>query len=154
MKHIIFILLIFVCQFTFAAPRDCLIVHFADGSYVVFPLEQSPRVSFDGGVVQIADKRYQVSNVRKYTIGDSENTGIKSVDNGGTSRPYDFDGKNIILKLANPSQNVSLHTVNGVEIPVNVKPDMQGNIRIPLPQTPDQVFLLTIGNETIKIRRP
>lgn len=154
MKHLIIILLFFVCQFTYAAPRDCLIVHFVDGSYVVFPLEQSPRVSFDGGVVQIADQRYQVSNVRKYTIGDSENAGIKSVDNGGTSHPYTFDGQNIILKLAHPSQNVRLYTVDGVEIPITTKPDMQGHLRIPLPQTPNQVYLLTIGNETIKIRRP
>ena len=155
MKHLIlffFFILMRLCAS--AAPRDCLIVHFTDGSYVVFPLERSPQVTFDGGVVQIADKRYQVTNVRKYTIGDSEHAGIEAINSGDTKQPYSFDGNTIVVKVGANSQKVSLHTAGGVEIPISAKPDANGFMRIPLPSHSEQVYLLTIGNETIKIRRP
>lgn len=154
MNRFLIILFIFSSLVANASPRDCLIVHFTDGSYVVFPLEQSPRVTFDGGVVQIADQRYQVSNVRKYTIGDSDHAGIKSIDDGENSSNYSFDDDCIVVKMASPSQNIRLHTLDGVEIPIHAQPDIHGYLRIPHPQQSGRVYLLTIGSETIKIRRP
>lgn len=153
MKHITTILLLIISLSTQAAPRDCLILHFADGSYAVVPLEGNPQITFDGAVMQINSERYQFSNIRKYTFADSENAGIYEAVEGSTER-ISFDKDHLVVHLSNLGQTVRLHTVNGIEIPVDTKADAHGMLRIPIPQAPNQVYLLTIGNETIKIRRP
>ena len=78
MKLIITLLLLTSVLNIQAAPRDCLDVYFSDGSYVTFPLDQSPRMTFDGKTVHIANQHYQISNIRKYTISDSEYLSIKN----------------------------------------------------------------------------
>ena len=153
MKHIITIVLLFFGLSAYSAPRDCIILHFMDGSYVVVPLEGNPKITFDGNIVQIDNERYQFTNVRKYTIADSENSGIIDIRDGNSGR-VSFDKDQMVVRLNSPSQTVRLHSAVGVEIPIDTKPDVNGVLRIPIPQSPNQVYLLTIGNETIKIRKP
>lgn len=152
-KFTIISILLVLSLMGFAVPRDCLILHFTDGSYVVVPFEGNPKIMFDGNVVQIDSERYQFTNVRKYTIADSEYSGFKEIFDGNSER-VSFGKDQMVVRLNNPSQTVRLHTAAGVEIPIDAKPDVNGMLRIPIPQSPNQVYLFTIGNETIKIRRP
>ena len=153
MKNILTIVLLVIGLSAYSAPRDCIILHFIDGSYVVVPLDGNPKITFDGNVVQIDSERYQFTNVRKYTIADSENSGNKETLEGNSER-VSFDKDQMVVRLNSPSQTVRLHSAVGVEIPIDTKPDVNGILRIPIPQSPNQVYLLTIGNETIKIRKP
>lgn len=133
--------------------RDCLLVHFASGGSVAFPLSGEPMITFDGGVVTIATGRYQISDVRKYTFGDYA-TGIDDVNSDGTGLGgYSPDGRFFCIQLKYPDVPVKLYTVGGVEVMSGLKADADGMIRVDMSSLGQDVYLLTVGNETIKIRR-
>ena len=155
MKKILFICIMMACALGLSArPNDCMIVHMKDGSYAVFLMEKSPRITFEGQVVTVSDEHWQISNVRKYTIGDSETTGIMNVGKSKGINGYSVNEGQITVRLADKAQKVRLYTLSGMELPLGGKTDANGVLRLSLPKTGDEVFLLNIGNETLKIRRP
>lgn len=136
-----------------AAEHDCLTVHLASGGKVFFPLAEEPVITFDGGVVTIATGRYQISEVRKYTFDDFA-TDIGNVEDDGTTVDgYSPDGRFFSIRLKDASVPVRLRTTGGIEVPLGLKPDGNGVIRIDMSRLGQEIYLLTVGNETIKIRR-
>jgi len=155
MKYILSFLLILAFALSASAkPRDCIIVYLSDGSYAVFPIEKRPRITFEGPVVSISDDRWQISNVRKYTIGDSEVTGIVDVNGRQSLKGYSVKNGRLFVQLSDAKQNVRLFALDGKELPLREKPDANGVLRLSLPSPSGSVMLLQIGNETIKIRKP
>lgn len=153
-KKTVFLLLALLLAIPLAArERDCLLVHFASGSYVVFPLTSMPQITFDDGVMQIASDRYQVSDVRRYTFGDSENTGISDVTADSGVSSFSRDGRFIRIALKDPSQPLRLYSLSGVELVNGLKPDADGVVTIDMSRLGADGCLLSIGGETIKIRR-
>ena len=136
-----------------AEQRDCLTVHLASGGKVFFPLTEEPVITFDGGVVTIATGRYQISEVRKYTFDDFA-TDIENAEGDGTAVDgYSPDGRFFSIRLKDASVPVRLRTAGGIEVPRGLKPDGNGVIRIDMSRLGQDIYLLTVGNETIKIRR-
>ena len=137
-----------------ARPHDCIIVYMKDGSYAVFPIEKSPRITFEGKVVSISDERWQISNVQKYTIGDSEETGIIEMRGSKNLKGYSLKDGQVVVRLTDKTKTVRLYTLGGMEVPIKDKPDADGYLRLKFPSGGDGVFLLNIDGETLKIRRP
>lgn len=137
-----------------AEPRDCIIVHLQGGGYIVFPLEQQPRIVFDGQVVTIGTEHYQVSNIRKYTIGDSESTGIVGAGEKDGIGSYTFDGEQLVVRLSDAGKPVRLCNMAGIQIPFRHQPTSEGLLYVQFPPRHGEVYLLTIGSETFKIMRP
>lgn len=79
-KRVFIFFLSLVTLTALAKPRDCIIVYLSGGEQVVFPIEGSPQIFFDGKVVTIGDERYQVSNIKKYVIGDSDEQVIDGIE--------------------------------------------------------------------------
>lgn len=155
MKQILFIYIILLCSLSlFAQENRCITVHMKDGSFAVFPIEKRPRITFEGQVVTISDEHWQISNVQKYTIEDSETTGIINVGQSKGVNGYAVNKEEITIRLDNKTHEVKLYTLSGIEIPSVGKPDENGVLRLSLPQIGENVFLLNIGKETLKIRRP
>ena len=145
-------LLFSVAPMAQADERDCLLVHMASGGSVLFPLSGEPMITFDGGVVTIATERYQVSDVRKYTFGNYA-AGITGTENDAAAGGYSPDGRFFCVRLKDTSVQVRLYTAGGVEVPLGLKPDAEGVIRVDMNRLNRDVYLLTVGDETIKIRR-
>ena len=155
MKKILFIYFIMVSTLNlFARKNEYIVVHMKDGSYAVFPIEKKPRITFEGQVVTISDERWQISNIKKYTIEDSETIDMVNLDKSKNINGYTINNGQIAIRLADKAQKVRLYTLGGMELPLLGKPDSNGVLRFSLPQTGDGVFLLKIGDETIKIRKP
>lgn len=137
-----------------AKPHDCIIVYLTDGSYAVFPTEKKPRITFEGPVVSISDERWQIFNIKKYTIGDSEVTGIVDVNGGRNLKGYSVKDGRVYVRLSDAKQSVRLFALDGKELPLREKPNANGVLCLPLPSQSGSVLLLQIGSETLKIRKP
>lgn len=122
-----------------------------DGSKLVFPLKSEPRITIDDGILTIGVRNFIFSNVKKYTFGDMESDGISEilVNNGH----YEINGDILYVKPSNQSMPVTLCTIEGIMIPVKKQIDTNGNLIIQLPEGYNGILLLSIGNETIKIKR-
>lgn len=135
----------------FAKPRDCIILHLTDGSKLVFPLKSEPQITIDDGILTIGVRNFIFSNVKKYTFGDMESDCISEIQvNNGH---YEINGDFLYVKPSNPSMPVTLCTIEGIMIPVKKRIDANGNLIIQLPEGYNGILLLSIGNETIKIKR-
>lgn len=155
MKKIILTSILLTCTaFLSARPHDCIIVYMKGGNYALFPIDKSPRITFEGKVVSISDERWQISNVQKYTIGDSEETGIIEMAGSKNLKGYSLKDGQVIVRLTDKTKQVRLYTLSGIEIPIASKPDANGFLRLKFPSGGDGVFLLNIDGETLKVRRP
>lgn len=155
MKNILLIYVILASTLSLSAKsNEYIVVHMKDGSFVVFPIEKKPRITFGGQVVTISDEHWQISNIKKYTIEDSETIDIVDMGKSKNINGYTINNGQIAIRLADKAQKVGLYTLSGMELPSIGKTDTNGVLRFSLPQTGDGVFLLKIGDETLKIRRP
>lgn len=139
-----------ICSYSAKAiTRDCMLLHFINGSKLLLPVAQEPKILFNGNVITIQTEQYQLSNISKYTFEDSETVDIKNP----TSKKYSYsqNDNHVTVKLASSDMNVKLFTISGLQLPVN---KLDGQIlSIDLSKYREKVLLLQVGNETIKITR-
>ena len=131
----------------------CLILHLADGGTLFFPIAERPKITFDGGVVCVNTERLQIQNVRKYTIGDVDPTGIGAAAADNSER-FDLRGGTVYVRLKSGSERITCHSVDGRELPVSKKALGNGVVAVDLSGIGREVVILTVGDESIKIQRP
>ena len=130
--------------------KDCIVVHFSDDSFAVFPITDNPKITFDEGVVQILTERYLLMNVRKYTFDNTGNVGIEDVvDNSGLT--FSQDGN--VITLSPKGKTVKLFSTSGIELPIKAKNNGNGMLSIDLSGYVSGVYMLSVGNESIKIKK-
>ena len=114
----------------------------------MLPIANEPKIIFDGNVITIMTERYQLSNISKYTIEDSETVDIKNP----TSKEYSYskNGNHVTIRLASANTKVKLFTISGLQLPVKKTDDI---LSIDLDNYSDNILLLQVGYETIKITR-
>lgn len=125
-----------------------MLIHFTNGSKLMLPIANEPKIIFDGNVITIMTERYQLSNISKYTIEDSETVDIKNP----TSKEYFYskNGNHVTIRLASANTKVKLFTISGLQLPVKKTDDI---LSIDLDNYSDNILLLQVGYETIKITR-
>ncbi len=94
-------------------------------------------------------EQYLLSNISKYTFEDSETVDIKNPTNKDYS--YSKNGNQVTIKLASSNINVKLFTISGLQLPVD-KTDKK-MLSIDLNKYTENILLLQVGNETVKITR-
>lgn len=139
-----------ICAYSAKAiPRDCMLLHFTNGSKLILPVAQEPKILFNGNVITIMTEQYLLSNISKYTFEDSETVDIKNPTNKDYS--YSKNGNQVTIKLAYSNINVKLFTISGLQLPVD-KTDKK-MLSIDLNKYTENILLLQVGNETVKITR-
>ena len=107
-----------ICAYSAKAiPRDCMLLHFTNGSKLILPVAQEPKILFNGNVITIMTEQYLLSNISKYTFEDSETVDIKNPTNKDYS--YSKNGNQVTIKLASSNINVKLFTISGLQLPVD-----------------------------------
>ena len=124
-------------------------VHFTNGSKLILPVAQEHKILFNGNVITIMTEQYLLSNISKYTFEDSETVDIKNPTNKDYS--YSKNGNQVTIKLASSNINVKLFTISGLQLPVD-KTDKK-MLSIDLNKYTENILLLQVGNETVKITR-
>ncbi|MBP3774376.1 MAG: hypothetical protein ILA34_03380 [Bacteroidaceae bacterium] len=156
MKHFLFISIFCTWAAIAAAQeRNSLIVQFTSGERMAFSVSEKPQVTFDGPVMRISTHQFQLQNVSKYTFGDSLSTGISPAAQPAPARiRYAADGHTIHVTPAQKGQPVRIFSTDGRELSPVLHADHAGSYTIDLTRWKQQVLLLQVGQETIKIRRP
>lgn len=107
-----------ICAYSAKAiPRDCMLLHFTNGSKLILPVAQEHKILFNGNVITIMTEQYLLSNISKYTFEDSETVDIKNPTNKDYS--YSKNGNQVTIKLASSNINVKLFTISGLQLPVD-----------------------------------
>ena len=139
-----------ICAYSAKAiPRDCMLLHFTNGSKLILPVAQEPKILFNGNVITIMTEQYLLSNISKYTFEDSETVDIKNPTNKDYS--YSKNGNQVTIKLASSNINVKLFTISGLQLPVDKTEKKM--LSIDLNKYTENILLLQVGNETVKITR-
>lgn len=133
-----------------AAAEDCLVVHLSSGKKVFFAIDERPKVTFDGGVVCIQTERLQIQNVRKYTIEDVDLVNIETAVEDNEER-FQMKGSTAYVRTTG-NEPVKCYTVDGIELPVSKKNEGNGVVSVDLSEIDQPVVILTVGEESIKIR--
>ena len=146
----IFLSVAFACISLAAAAEDCLVVHLSGEKKVAFAIAKRPKVTFDGGVVCIQTERLQIQNVRKYTIEDVDLVNIETAVEGNEER-FQMKGSTAYVRTTG-NEPVKCYTVDGIELPVRKKNEGNGVVSVDLSEVNQPVVILTVGEESIKIR--
>ena len=136
-----------------AVESECLVVILKNGATLTVPVNEMPKITFDGTVMNIATESLQISNVSKYTFTSSSGTDIGSVEsmrNAGVT----MDGEKAYIRLPKPETDVRCYTVDGKELDVRKRNAGVNVISINLSEIDQQVFIISVGGESIKIRKP
>ena len=115
-----------------------LVVFMKSGTKICIPIVELPKITFDGTVMRIGDGDYQLDYVQKWMIGDPETVGIEDVI---TITPKE---KGVQAKLFNAA---------GIEMPVALKTNANGQLLFDLRSLPQGVYVIQIGKETLKVTR-
>ncbi len=134
-----------------AKERDCLLLHFTDGSRAVFLLEDNPKVMFEDGLVYIGTEHYRFGNIRKYTLADSENigSGIEIVESAGKN--VRIENGVLYLTQGKAESDVRIYSADGKEMPLTSVNKDGGVLTVDLSAYGSGVYMLQVGSETIKI---
>ncbi len=116
---------------------------------MAFLLESRPKLSFASGVVTIATEHYRFGNIRKYTFEDA--TGIGSVFLEDAGDNYRVQNNVLYIKKGKESTPIELYTVDGKKMPVPIQTNDSDMITINLSAQKSGVYLLKVGEETLKI---
>jgi hypothetical protein len=148
-KHrILFQLLsLLIANYTFAETGERnLIVLLKSGTMISLPVSERPKIEFNGTVMRVGDGDYQVENVRKWMVGNLEEMVENNVgDIQSKNRIVYQDG---MLTVGNRT-DVHVYNAAGMEMPVQLK-----NGQVNLSAWPQDVYVVKIGTETFKIRKP
>ena len=142
---ILLLFFMFHAHTSFAA--DCeksLIVLMKSGTMVTLSISEQPRIQFDGTVMHIGDGDYQIENVRKWMIGDPDEI-AQGVEEARRDNAIVY--KNGVLTVGSRA-DVHVWNSAGMEMSVRLR-----NGQVDMTAWPQDVYVIKVGNETLKLRR-
>lgn len=137
-----------------AAQTATLVLHHADGKTSEVELYTMPRIQL------LADKTVITSQGIKQEFSKTDVVRItyKGVATGiSTVKPetrYRVDEDRVTFYSDTSSDRISVHNAGGVQVPVSLTADGDGNAILSLAHLPQGVYLVTINGRTIKLIRP
>jgi hypothetical protein len=129
----------------FASGVRSLCVLLKSGAQIYLPVSEQPKITFDGTVMRVGNGDYQIENVRKWMVVNPEEIvlNIEDVQKAGTI--VYKDGVLTVSKQA----DVRAYNAAGMEMPVHLK-----NGQVDMSVWPSDVYVVKVGKETLKIRKP
>ena len=142
-------LILFYASILFAKERDCMIFNLQSGAQVVVLLEQEPRIFFGEDGIYIGTDSYQFSELKNYIFGDSENLPDNIAEVISNIKFYHQNG---LLYINNIPTNtdVSVYTLLGQVVNCPIEYYSDDSLVIDVNGLIPGVWLISIGNETIK----
>lgn len=132
-----------------AAERDCLIVHLQSGDNVVFLLKDSPQIFFTENGAEINLHTYQLSEIKKYTFGDSEHLPEGLSDQIAHELVAMYDGK-LFVNMQKGDTRLCIYTIAGQEMRLQNITRTYNKAVVDISGLPAGVYVLGIGSESVK----
>lgn len=155
MRHILLLFLFLSFTPSHATENNSLVIYLNSGTKIIFPVEDKPLITFEGNILCINTERYQITDVKKYTFSRNEEVSIQEIEDDKNNATFRvIDGERIaIINAKDPSVDVHIYSSKGIEHNVNKENDADGNIVIDMAGLMPDIYIIAIGNETIKIRK-
>ncbi len=132
-----------------AAERDCMIVHLQSGDNVVFLLKDSPQIFFTENGAEINLHTYQLSEIKKFTFGDSEHLPEGLSDLIAYEPVSIHDGK-LFVNMQESDTRLCIYTIAGQEMRLQNITRTDHKAVVDISGLPAGVYVLGIGSESIK----
>jgi|GEM_PF-4247991 len=150
---VLFVGLILFSSKIHAISNDCLILHLKDGDKIVFKFQENlPKISFDGEFITISSKTIDITNVIKYTFGDSEDTGIHELLNNGASEIKIDKNGGVTINSKSKKTDIKIYNVDGKLYAIDIKPISTGYY-IDFSNHPSGVYIIKINDVNFKITK-
>lgn len=135
--------LILACNMSAESERSLVII-LKSGSYVCVPVNDNPKIEFDGTLMRVGNNDFQIEGVRKWQIGDAEEiiSGITE-----TKAQNGIRYKDGVLLVGNV-KDVQICNSAGLEMTARV---IDG--KIDMTSWPQGIYVIKAGEETLKIKK-
>ena len=136
------------------APTNHLTLYLSSGTTLSFPVEDKPQITFEGNVLCISTERFQITNVRKYTFSENEALAIETVEaNKEGVELTKLEGEKIAVSVKDASAVVRVYSSKGVEQNIHKAVGTDGQVILDLTGLMPDVYVISVGEETLKIRK-
>ena len=115
-----------------------LVLFLTSGGRVTIPIDEQPKISFEGSIIIVGGTSYQMDNVQKWMVGDPETVGIEDV---------------ITVTPKVKGARAKVFNAAGVEVPAKAMTDANGRVQFDLRSLPTGVYVIQIGTETLKVTK-
>lgn len=115
-----------------------LVLFLTSGSCITIPITEQPKISFEGSIITVESISYQMDNVQKWMVGDPETVGIENV---------------IIITPKKKNAQARVYNAAGVEVAARRVVEKDGRLQFDLRGLPAGVYVIQIGNETLKVTK-
>jgi hypothetical protein len=137
-----------------ATPINHLTLYLSSGTTLSFPVEEKPQITFEGNVLCISTERFQITNVKKYTFSENEALAIETVEaEKGDLALTKLEGEKIAVSVKDASAVVRVYSSKGVEQSVHKAVGTDGRVILDLTGLMPDVYVISVGEETLKIRK-
>ncbi len=153
-KRISFIVLLLSFALSVFSEGKLLVVKQTDGSLSEFSLAKEPVMTFKDQKLLISvgesSSEFEIGEVERFYFLDSSINSVEQLDN---SLSFDLCGRDmIVIKNAEKGQIVRLIGIDGSVFPSRVSID-DDVVKVSLQSLSKGVYLIKIGNKTIKFQR-
>ena len=128
----------------FAETGQSLVVFLKSGNYVCIPVNDNPKIEFEGTIMHVGSNDFQIENVSKWIIGDADEIISGIID---TKSQNGIRFKDDFLIVGN-LKDIQIYNVDGMKLPARVD---RG--KIDMTSWPRDIYVIKAGKETIKIKK-
>lgn len=133
------------------AEEQSLYLYLKSGAEIVLPLSSAPIISFDNGTVTAGNFQYRFEDVDAYRFDARPTSSIEAI--GIDSGAIIFDSKgHLTLSEIYDTNEISLYDMEGHSIPCEVSKS-DNNTTVIFTETSAGIYILKIGNKSIKLRK-
>lgn len=152
-KALLALFLFLFSNILYAKPNDCLILHLKNGTKVVCNFSETlPKIYFDREFITISSNIFDITNVLKYTFGDSESTSIHDLlNNGAPAIKIDKNG-GVTINSKSKKTDIKIYNVDGKLYATDIKPISTGYY-IDFSNHPSGVYIIKIDDVNFKITK-
>lgn len=155
MKRLYFIIICIILSYNInASTPNNIIIYLSSGTTLSFSVEEKPQITFEGNLLCVNTERFQITDVKKYTFSENEAVGIETMDAGkGGLALTRLDGEKIAVSVKDASVVVRVYSSKGIEQNIHKVISKDGKVILDLTGLMPDVYVIAIGDETLKIRK-
>lgn len=147
MKRIIFLFAMIFGWLSSYAAIDCVAVYDRYDEVSIIPIRDASEISFEAEVIYIGSYSFNMNLLKRYEFADSSTLGIEEIN--GDIPGLKIDPKGVIMFDSSLSKHaVEVWNVSGV-----AQPFVRNGNTVDISRLPSAVYVVKIGQATIKILR-
>lgn len=147
-------LIIFLCTSISASAQaensKNLFIYMKTGNVIAVSTTDSPKISFDDGIMTIGNEQFNLGNVSKYTIGNEVDK-VSVILHDELKIDTRHVGEGYVTISNCNAKEVGMFDLSGKPIQFSISQETDSSFTIDFNEQSTGTYLLNIGTETIKL---